>query len=116
MLPSRQQQAEALVQAVQKHNPDVMIVDEIGAKAEVAAARAISQHGVLLVGTAHGHCLSSLLANLSSGRWWRLHLDVEQSADAQLAAPDASLPGGSSSSSSSSSSSVMNGLALSGST
>jgi stage III sporulation protein SpoIIIAA len=30
---------------------------------EVAAARTISQRGVLLVGTAHGHCLSNLLAN-----------------------------------------------------
>jgi stage III sporulation protein SpoIIIAA len=63
MVRRREEQADVLVQAVQNHNPDVIIVDEIGTSKEVAAARTICERGVLLIGTAHGISLSSLLRN-----------------------------------------------------
>eukprot|EP00878_Enallax_costatus_P014210 GHUV01014864.1.p1 GENE.GHUV01014864.1~~GHUV01014864.1.p1 ORF type:complete len:289 (+),score=92.10 GHUV01014864.1:70-867(+) len=63
MVPRRNQQAAVLVEAVQNHGPDVIIVDEIGTRQEVEAARTIAQRGVLLIGTAHGATLSNLLKN-----------------------------------------------------
>eukprot|EP00878_Enallax_costatus_P005606 GHUV01005879.1.p1 GENE.GHUV01005879.1~~GHUV01005879.1.p1 ORF type:complete len:850 (+),score=282.70 GHUV01005879.1:452-3001(+) len=63
MVPHREQQAEVLVQAVQNHTPDVIIVDEIGTEKEVRAARTIAQRGVLLIGTAHGNTLHNILTN-----------------------------------------------------
>eukprot|EP00775_Hariotina_reticulata_P005541 gene5541-5777_t len=63
MVPHREQQAQVLVEAIQNHAPDCIIVDEIGTRQEVAAARTIAQRGVLLVGTAHGIWLSDLLRN-----------------------------------------------------
>ncbi|WIA09841.1 hypothetical protein OEZ85_010055 [Tetradesmus obliquus] len=63
MVPSRQQQAQVLLEAVQNHAPDVVIIDEISTKEDAAAAKAISHRGVLLVGAAHGSSLGSLLRN-----------------------------------------------------
>jgi stage III sporulation protein AA len=59
----RNRQHKVLIEAVQNHNPDVIIIDEIGTRKEVSAVRTISQRGVGLVGTAHGTTLSSLLSN-----------------------------------------------------
>ncbi|KAL0048425.1 hypothetical protein WJX82_002840 [Trebouxia sp. C0006] len=56
-------QHEVLQEAVQNHNPEVIVVDEIGSPAEAAAVRGIAQRGVAMVGTAHGTDLSSLMAN-----------------------------------------------------
>ena len=45
------------VSAVENHTPQVVIVDEIGTEKEAAAARTISQRGVQMIATAHGHTL-----------------------------------------------------------
>jgi stage III sporulation protein SpoIIIAA len=63
MVPHRDRQHEIMREAVQNHNPDVVIIDEIGDHYEVAAAKTIAQRGVALVGTAHGTCLDSILKN-----------------------------------------------------
>ena len=63
MVPERDRQHEVMREAVQNHNPDVIIIDEIGDLREVAAAKTIAQRGVVLVGTAHGTSLETLLKN-----------------------------------------------------
>ena len=62
-IPADKHQHEILLRAVQNHNPQVLVVDEIGTTKEVATVRSISQRGVIMVGTAHGTSLSSLLKN-----------------------------------------------------
>jgi len=52
-----------MIEAVQNHTPQVIIVDEIGSVEEVRSARTISQRGVSLIATAHGIDLGSLLKN-----------------------------------------------------
>ncbi|KAG1653859.1 hypothetical protein FOA52_007563 [Chlamydomonas sp. UWO 241] len=63
MVPDRTRQDEVLMEVVQNHTPQVVVVDEIGTLQEVRAIRTISQRGVIAVGTAHGTNLSSLLNN-----------------------------------------------------
>ncbi|KAF5843695.1 hypothetical protein DUNSADRAFT_10870 [Dunaliella salina] len=63
LVPDRQQQHQILLEAVQNHGPEVVIVDEIGTEQEVAAVSTISQRGVKMVGTAHGLDLQSLIKN-----------------------------------------------------
>ncbi|KAL4443459.1 hypothetical protein ABPG75_011196 [Micractinium tetrahymenae] len=63
MVPHRQQQHNTMIEAVQNHNPDVVIIDEIGCSKEVVAAKSIAHRGVVLVGTAHGKTLEALMCN-----------------------------------------------------
>jgi stage III sporulation protein SpoIIIAA len=56
-------QHNTMVEAVQNHNPTVIIIDEIGTPKEVVAAKTISQRGVSLIGTAHGTSFDSLMKN-----------------------------------------------------
>src|SRR5574339_378744 len=56
-------QHEVMIEAVENHNPEVIIIDEIRREAEAAAARTIAERGVQLVGTAHGQTLDNLLLN-----------------------------------------------------
>ncbi len=56
-------QHEVMIEAVENHMPEVIIIDEIGREAEAAAARTIAERGVQLVGTAHGNTLDNLLQN-----------------------------------------------------
>ncbi|KAG2500119.1 hypothetical protein HYH03_001701 [Edaphochlamys debaryana] len=63
MVGPRHRLAEAMIEAVQNHGPQVIVVDEIANAAEVAAAHTISTRGVMLVATAHGTSLRSLMAN-----------------------------------------------------
>eukprot|EP00798_Chlamydomonas_sp_ICE-L_P011096 gene11096-18711_t len=63
MVPHRKEQHATMIEAVQNHTPQVLIVDEIGTAKEVEAVNDISQRGVLMVGTAHGTTLTSLLKN-----------------------------------------------------
>jgi stage III sporulation protein SpoIIIAA len=56
-------QHEVMIEAVENHMPEVIIIDEIGRELEAAAARTIAERGVQLVGTAHGNCLDNLLQN-----------------------------------------------------
>jgi stage III sporulation protein SpoIIIAA len=56
-------QHEVMIEAVENHMPEVIIIDEIGRELEAAAARTIAERGVQLVGTAHGISLENLLQN-----------------------------------------------------
>jgi stage III sporulation protein SpoIIIAA len=56
-------QHEVMIEAVENHNPEVILIDEIGREAEAAAARTIAERGVQLIGTAHGQTLDNLLLN-----------------------------------------------------
>jgi stage III sporulation protein SpoIIIAA len=57
------QQHEVMIEAVENHMPQVIIIDEIGRELEAAAARTIAERGVQLIGTAHGITLENLLLN-----------------------------------------------------
>lgn len=56
-------QHEVMIEAVENHMPEVIIIDEIGTELEAAAARTIAERGVQLVGTAHGSALENLIKN-----------------------------------------------------
>ena len=56
-------QHQVMIEAVENHMPQVIIVDEIGTELEVLAARTIAEKGVQLVGTTHGSCLENLIKN-----------------------------------------------------
>lgn len=56
-------QHEVMIEAVENHMPEVIIIDEIGRQLEAEAARTIAERGVQLVGTAHGKTLENLLLN-----------------------------------------------------
>ncbi len=56
-------QHEVMIEAVENHNPEVIVIDEIGRELEAAAARTIAERGVQLIGTAHGNSLENLLLN-----------------------------------------------------
>ncbi len=56
-------QHAVMVEAVENHMPEVIVIDEIGTEAEATAARTIAERGVALIGTAHGKTLENLLMN-----------------------------------------------------
>ncbi|MBE3574361.1 MAG: AAA family ATPase [Firmicutes bacterium] len=56
-------QADVMIEAVENHMPEVIIIDEIGTQAEAEAARTIAERGVQLIGTAHGNYLENLILN-----------------------------------------------------
>jgi stage III sporulation protein SpoIIIAA len=56
-------QHQVMIEAVENHMPEVIIIDEIGTELEVLAARTIAEKGVQLVGTTHGNCLENLIKN-----------------------------------------------------
>lgn len=56
-------QHEVMIEAVENHNPEVIIIDEIGRELEAQAARTIAERGVQLIGTAHGQTINNLLMN-----------------------------------------------------
>ena len=56
-------QHEVMIEAVENHMPEVIVIDEIGRELEAEAARTIAERGVQLVGTAHGGSLDNLLMN-----------------------------------------------------
>ena len=56
-------QHEVMIEAVENHMPEVIIIDEIGRELEAVAARTIAERGVQLIGTAHGNTLENLLMN-----------------------------------------------------
>lgn len=57
------QQHEVMIEAVENHNPETIVIDEIGRELEALAARTIAERGVQLIGTAHGNSLENLLLN-----------------------------------------------------
>ena len=56
-------QHQVMIEAVENHMPQVIIIDEIGTELEVLAARTLAEKGVQLVGTTHGNCLENLIKN-----------------------------------------------------
>ena len=56
-------QHQVMIEAVENHMPEVIIIDEIGTELEAQAARTIAERGVQLVGTAHGNHLENLIKN-----------------------------------------------------
>ncbi len=57
------QQHAVMIEAVENHMPEVIVIDEIGTELEAEAARTIAERGVQLVGTAHGNTLDNLMLN-----------------------------------------------------
>lgn len=62
-VPHHELQHEVMIEAVQNHMPEVIVVDEIGTEKEAYAARTIAERGVQLIATAHGNTLENLLMN-----------------------------------------------------
>ena len=62
-VPTPQRQADVMIEAVENHMPEVIVIDEIGTEAEAQAARTIAERGVQLIGTAHGNTLENLVLN-----------------------------------------------------
>ncbi len=58
-----ERQHEVMIEAVENHNPEVIVIDEIGRELEAQAARTIAERGVQLIGTAHGNALENLMLN-----------------------------------------------------
>ncbi|MCS6813772.1 MAG: AAA family ATPase [Cyanobacteria bacterium] len=56
-------QHQVMVEAVENHMPEVIVIDEIGTELEALAARTIAERGVQLVGTAHGNRIANLIKN-----------------------------------------------------
>ena len=62
-VPTPSQQHSVMIEAVENHMPEVIVIDEIGTELEAAAARTIAERGVQLVATAHGNTLENLMMN-----------------------------------------------------
>jgi len=62
-VPTPTMQHAVMIEAVENHMPEVIIIDEIGTDLEAAAARTIAERGVQLVATAHGNTLENLIMN-----------------------------------------------------
>lgn len=58
-----QYQKDIMIEAVENHTPEVIVVDEIGTEEEAQAARTIAERGVMLIATAHGNTLENLIKN-----------------------------------------------------
>ena len=62
-VPRPELQHAVMIEAVENHMPEVIVIDEIGTEREALAARTIAERGVQLVATAHGNALDNLLMN-----------------------------------------------------
>ena len=62
-VPGPELQHAVMIEAVENHMPEVVVIDEIGTEAEALAARTIAERGVQLIATAHGNTLDNLVAN-----------------------------------------------------
>ncbi len=62
-VPRPAEQHAVMIEAVENHMPQVIVIDEIGTELEAQAARTIAERGVQLVGTAHGNNLENLMIN-----------------------------------------------------
>ena len=60
---SPEKQQNVMIEAVENHMPEVVVVDEIGTEQEALAARTIAERGVMLIATAHGNTLENLVKN-----------------------------------------------------
>src|SRR5213596_4153906 len=62
-VPTPSLQHAVMIEAVENHMPEVIVIDEIGTEQEAAAARTIAERGVQLIATAHGNTLENLMLN-----------------------------------------------------
>lgn len=62
-VPRPSEQHAVMIEAVENHMPEVIVIDEIGTELEAMAARTIAERGVQLIGTAHGNTLENLMIN-----------------------------------------------------
>ena len=62
-VPTPLQQHGVMIEAVENHMPETVVIDEMGAEQEAAAARTIAERGVQLIATAHGNTLDNLIMN-----------------------------------------------------
>lgn len=62
-VPAPDKQHAVMIEAVENHMPEVIVIDEIGTQAEAQAARTIAERGVQLIATAHGNTLDNLIQN-----------------------------------------------------
>jgi stage III sporulation protein SpoIIIAA len=62
-VPTPTMQHAVMIEAVENHMPEVIVIDEIGTELEAGAARTIAERGVQLIGTAHGNTLENLMLN-----------------------------------------------------
>jgi stage III sporulation protein SpoIIIAA len=62
-VPTPTAQHAVMIEAVENHMPQVVVIDEIGTELEALAARTIAERGVQLIGTAHGNTLENLMLN-----------------------------------------------------
>ena len=62
-VPQPEFQKDIMIEAVENHTPEVIVVDEIGTELEAQAARTIAERGVMLIATAHGNTLDNLIKN-----------------------------------------------------
>jgi stage III sporulation protein SpoIIIAA len=62
-VPTPEAQHAVMIEAVENHMPEVVVIDEIGTELEAGAARTIAERGVQLIGTAHGNTVENLLLN-----------------------------------------------------
>ncbi|XP_057423406.1 uncharacterized protein ycf45 isoform X2 [Lotus japonicus] len=62
-VPEPSMQHSVMIEAVENHMPEVIIVDEIGTVAEAHACRSIAERGIMLIGTAHGEQLENIMKN-----------------------------------------------------
>jgi len=62
-VPTPTDQHGVMIEAVENHMPQVVVIDEIGTELEAMAARTIAERGVQLIGTAHGNSLENLMMN-----------------------------------------------------
>jgi len=64
-VPKAELQDKIMLEAIENHMPQVIIIDEIGTEIEALATRTIAEKGVQLIGTTHGNCLENLIKNPS---------------------------------------------------
>jgi nucleoside-triphosphatase THEP1 len=62
-VPTPTMQHAVMIEAVENHMPEVIVIDEMGTELEAAAARTIAERGVQLIATAHGNTLDNLMMN-----------------------------------------------------
>ena len=62
-VPTPSQQHDIMIEAVENHMPEVIVIDEIGTELEATASRTIAERGVQLVATAHGNTIENLITN-----------------------------------------------------
>ncbi|KAM3729285.1 hypothetical protein ACB098_12G000400 [Castanea mollissima] len=62
-VPDSSMQHAVMIEAVENHMPEVIMVDEIGTEAEAHACRSIAERGIMLIGTAHGQRLENIIKN-----------------------------------------------------